>query len=186
MNVGAQIRPASDRTAPAVRRPRQRLRDAAVRLFPDAAAIPAIRRGLALGALALVVGTAVSLLRTGGTGALRTVFEEDAGSVLTDAFNTSSVTVVLSPISGYYVIGPRLLGELATVFPISWAAAVLSLSSAVIAALLAIQIYVASRAHLANPFARFLVAAPLLVAPAVENRLAEVYNRPVCLHFFAM
>jgi hypothetical protein len=71
-------------------------------------------------------------------------------------------------------------------FPISWAAAVLSISSALITALLTVQIYVASGAHLKSRLARFLVSAPMLVAPVAENSLSEIYNRPVCLHFFAM
>jgi hypothetical protein len=173
---------------------RRRLWETGSRLFPDPGpgdcAEPGgrrvARRRLALAALAVGAGTVVSLLRTTGTGPLQTVFEEDAGDVLSDALDTSGAKAVFRPIAGYFTIGPRLLGEFATIFPISWAAAVLSISAALIAALLAVQVYLASGAHLTNRLARVLVAAPLLFAPAVENRMSEVYNRPVCLHFFAM
>lgn len=144
------------------------------------------RRAIAFGAAAVAGAAVVSLLRTSGTGPLQSVFEEDARDVLTDALDTSTAKALVEPIAGYYVLGPRLLGELATLFPISWMPAVLSLSSAVVCGLLTVLVYVASGAHLPHRLARLLVAAPLLLAPVAENRSAEVYNRPVCLHFFAL
>ncbi|MGN9909213.1 hypothetical protein ACTMTJ_16845 [Phytohabitans sp. LJ34] len=147
---------------------------------------PTNRRAVALGAAAVAGAAVVSLLRTSGTGPLQSVFEEDARDVLTDALDTSTAKALVEPIAGYYVLGPRLLGELATLFPISWMPAVLSLSSAAVCGLLGVLVYVASGAHLPHRLARLLVAAPMLLAPVAENRAAEVYNRPVCLHFFAL
>jgi hypothetical protein len=144
------------------------------------------RRAVALGAAAVAGAAVVSLLRTSGTGPLQSVFEEDARDVLADALDTSSAKALIEPIAGYYVLAPRLLGEVATLFPISWMAAVLSVSSAVVCGLLTTQVYVASGAHLPHRLARLLVAAPMLLSPVAENRAAEVYNRPVCLHFFAL
>jgi hypothetical protein len=164
----------------------QRARALLSTLFPDAARVTTSRLGVQIALLAIVVGTVVSLLRTTGTGPLQSIWEEDARDILDDALNMPAAKAILRPVAGYYVIFPRLLGELATMFPISWAAAVLSISSALVTALLAVQIYVASGAHLSNRLARFLVSAPLLVAPTGENFLSEIYNRPVCLHFFAM
>lgn len=163
-----------------------RLRDAAASLFPPAARRGTTRRGLLLGMVAVVVGTAISLLRTTGTGPLQSIWEEDARAILSDALNLSGGRAIMRPLAGYYVIGPRLLGELATWFPLGWAAAVLSVSAAVITACFALQVYLASGAHLENTLARLLVSAPLLFAPVAENFLSEIYNRPVCLHFFAM
>lgn len=153
------------------------------RLFPDTPGRAVTWYGLVLG---VVVGTVLSLLRTTGTGPLQTIFEEDARDILTGALDTSGLTAVLTPVQGYFVVGPRLLGELATFFPVSWAAAVLSISSAVVTALLAVQVYAASGAHLRHRLARVAVAAPLLVAPVAETMFMEIHNRPVCLHFFAM
>jgi hypothetical protein len=134
----------------------------------------------------VLLGAAVSLARTTGTGPLQSIWEEDARDVLDDALNLSTVDALFRPVAGYYVVGPRLLGELATFFPIGWSAAVLSVSSAIVTAAFALQIYVASGALLRNRLARVVVSAPLLFAPVAENILSEIYNRPVCLHFFAM
>jgi hypothetical protein len=155
------------------------------RLFPRSVLPAVTRRGVALAVLAVVAGTVVSLLRTTGTGPLQSIWEEDARAVLSDALNLPFWRTIPQPVAGYYVVVPRLLGVLATLFPLSWAAAVLSVSSAVITALLTVQIYVASGAHLRSKLARFLVSAPMLAAPVAENSLSEIYNRPVCLHFFA-
>ena len=154
-----------------------------LRLFPDTTGRAVTWYGLLLG---VVVGTVLSLLRTTGTGPLQTIFEEDARDILTGALDMSGLKAVLTPVQGYFVVGPRLLGELATLFPAGWAAAVLSISSAVVTALLAVQVYAASKVHLPNRLARLAVAAPLLVAPVAETMFMEIYNRPVCLHFFAM
>jgi hypothetical protein len=156
------------------------------RLFPTSTGHPVTRRGVLLAAGAVAAAAVVSLLRTTGTGPLQSVYEEDASNVLTDALDTSTAKALVKPVAGYLIIGPRLLGELATLFPISWAAAVLSVSAAVICGLLALQVYVASGAHFTNVLARLAVTAPMLFAPVAENRFAELYNRPVCLHFFAM
>jgi hypothetical protein len=134
----------------------------------------------------VVVGAALSLARTTGTGPLQSVWEEDARDVLTDALTLPTVEALAKPVAGYHVLVPRLLGELATLFPLSWAAAVLSVSAAIITALLAVLVYVASGPHLRHPLARLLVSAPVITAPVAENVVAEVYNRPVCLHFFAL
>jgi hypothetical protein len=126
------------------------------------------------------------LLRTTGTGPLQSIWEEDARDILNDALMLPTIEAVAKPAVGYHVVVPRLLGELATLFPLGWAAAVLSISAAIVTALLALLVYVASGPHLRHPLARFLVSAPVITAPVAENFVAEVYNRPVCLHFFAL
>jgi hypothetical protein len=155
-------------------------------LFAGPVGARTTRLGVRLAVLAVVVGTVVSLLRTTGTGPLQSIWEEDARDILEDALTTSGSRTLVWPVAGYYVVVPRLLGQLAAFFPIGWAAAVLSISAAIITALLALQVYVASGAHLHNRLARVLVSAPLLFAPVAENFVSEIYNRPVCLHFFAM
>lgn len=164
----------------------QRGRASLSALFPGASGLATSRRGLWIALLAVAVGTVVSLLRTTGTGPLQSIWEEDARDVLNDALNLSAVRAIVRPVAGYYLVFPRLLGEVATLFPVSWAAAVLSVSSALVVALLVVQVYVASGAHLTSPLARLLVSAPLLIAPSAENAFAEIYNRPVGLHFFAI
>jgi hypothetical protein len=155
-------------------------------LFPAAPAVKITRMHWIAAVVAVLAGTAVSLFRVTGTGPFQTIWEEDSRDILTDALNMSGLKAVIRPAVGYYIIFPRLLGELATLFPISWAAAVLSISSALVTALLALTVYVASAAHLSHRVPRLLAAAPILFAPVAENFLSEVYNRPVCLHFFAL
>jgi hypothetical protein len=132
----------------------------------------------------------LSLLRTTGTGPLQSVWEEDARDVLDSAINSPGLATLFRPAVGYVIAGPRLLGLVATLFPLSWAAAVLSISAALLTALMALQVYRASAAYfpgaLGGRVARIAVSAPLLVSPVAENRFAEVFNRPVCLHFFAV
>ncbi len=154
-------------------------------LFPDPAPVrPITIRALAITAAAIVVGTIISLLRTTGTGPLQSIWQEDAKNLLNDAYNMTGLSAIFKPVNGYMVIGPRLFTELATLFPVRYAAAVLSVSAAVITAALVVQVYVASGAHLRSRLLRVAVAAPMLFAAVAENNMSEIYNRPVCLHFF--
>ncbi len=155
-------------------------------LFPD----PGRRRpvtvtGAGLVLVAIAVGTVISLLRTGGTGPLQSIWQEDAKNVLQDAYNMPFGVALFQPINGYLTVVPRLLGEITTWFPVRYAAAVMSVSAAVITAALTVQVYVASGAHLRSRLARVAVSAPMLFTAVSENYLSEIYNRPVCLHFFA-
>jgi hypothetical protein len=178
-------RPGGRRRADTV--PRQRARaDLLGPLFPSTSSPGVTRSGVLLGLIAIVAGSVVSLLRTAGTGPLQSIWEEDSRAILNDAINLPGLRAVVRPVAGYYLVGPRLIGQLAALFPVSWAAAILSISAAVIVAALAVQVYVASGTHIRPPLARLLVSAPLLFAPVAENSLSEIYNRPVCLHFFAM
>jgi hypothetical protein len=159
-------------------------------LFPTSVYTRLGPRRLALGLLAIAVGAAVCLLRVSGTGPLQSIWEEDARDILDGALNTNGWGAVFRPVAGYFVVGPRLLGEFATLFPLSWAAAVLSISAAVITAALALLVYSASAPFFPSPvagrIARAAVSLPVLFAPVAENRFNEVYDRPVCLHFFAV
>jgi hypothetical protein len=158
-------------------------------LFPPAVPAPVTPARLAVAVFAVAAGTLVSLSRTTGTGALQSIWEEDARDIFDGALNTPGWGAVGRPVAGYFVIGPRLIGEFATLFPISWAAAVLSVSAALVTALLALMVYCASApffpGRILGRLARLAVSVPILVAPVAENRFAEVYNRPVGLHFFA-
>jgi hypothetical protein len=165
---------------------RRRLSFGLAALFPIAPARPVSHRGLLLATLAVVAATVVSLLRVTGTGALQSIWEEDSRNIMSDALYSSGAKAILTPLNGYYVIVARLLGEVAAFFPMGWAAAVLSISAALILGLMVLLVYVASGAHLSSRLARFMVAAPMLVAPVAENNQSEIYNRPVCLHLFAM
>ena len=59
-----------------------------------------------------------------------------------------------------------------------------------ITAAFALLVYSASEPFFPGPvagrIARAAVSMPVLIAPIAENRFNEVYDRPVCLHFFAI
>jgi hypothetical protein len=162
----------------------ERLRRYFAGLFPEASATTSRMRTVVLAVIGVAVGTGVSLARTTGAGPFQTIWEEDARDLLSDALMRPGAFNVIKPYVGYFQVGPRLLAEVATFFPISWAAAVLSIEAAILTALLTLAVYVASGTHLDNPWARFMVAAPMLFAPTAENILSEIYNRPATIQFF--
>lgn len=161
-----------------------RLKSHVDRLFPGDEVRPRTRRSLLWGIVAVALGSVVSLARTTGAGPFQTIWEEDARDLLTDALMQPGAFNLVKPYVGYFQIGPRILAEIAAFFPISWAAAILSIQAAIISALLALAVYVASGTHLRHPLARFMVAAPMLFSPTAENIVSEIYNRPATLQFF--
>lgn len=155
-------------------------------LFPTSAGRALTRRDVLLASLAVTAATIVSLLRVSGTGALETIWQEDGNSLLTLALYRTNAKTLLDPMNGYYVVVARAIGVLAAMLPVSWAAAVMSITAALLLGLMALLVYVASGSHLDSRLARFLVTVPLLIAPIAENSKTEIYNRPVCLHLFAL
>ncbi|WP_203913362.1 hypothetical protein [Rhizocola hellebori] len=154
------------------------------KLFPETEARPRPKRALLWSALAVFAGTIVSLARTTGAGPFQTIWEEDARDLLTDALMSPTAYNLVKPYVGYFQVGPRIMGEVAALFPISWAAAILSIQAAMLCAVLALGVYIASGTHLRHPLARFLVSAPMLFSPTAENWASEIYNRPATIQFF--
>ncbi|MGH3301748.1 MAG: hypothetical protein ACRDOK_08720 [Streptosporangiaceae bacterium] len=155
-------------------------------LFAQAQARAATPARLIVGVLALVCGLAATLLRTGGSGALRTVTFEDGTNFLSDAWNRPALWAVFQPLNGYYAVGPRVAAWFAALFPIRLAAAVLTLEAALCAALLALAVYVASGAHFRSPLLRLLVCAPILVMPVAQGPRSSVDNNVATLQFLAL
>ena len=139
-----------------------------------------------LAVLAIAAATVIGLLRVTGTGALQSIWEEDSRNILTDAYYRTGAETLVLPINGYYIVVARAIGVLASLMPVSWAAAVLSISAAIILGLMVLLVYVISGAHFSSTLARVMVTVPLLIAPVAENNRAEIYNRPVCFHLFAL
>jgi hypothetical protein len=155
-------------------------------LFPIAPGRPIVRRDVWLAVAVVATAAVASLLRVTGTGALQSIWQEDGNDLLTAAYYRTGIKTIVDPMNGYYLVGARLLGALAALFPVSWAAAVLSISAALVLGLMALLVYIASGAHFSSTLARVMVTVPLLIAPVAENSRNEVYNRPVCLHLFAL
>jgi hypothetical protein len=134
-------------------------------LFPPAERRPVTWRSAALAAGAVLAGTAVGLTRTRGQGTLRTIWAEDGSILLTDALGKSPWHAVTSPLNGYFIVVPRLLAEVTAWAPVSLAAKILSTEAAVMAAAMALLVFVASRAHLPDPALRLLITVPMVVTP---------------------
>jgi len=87
------------------------------------------RRVLA-GAAFVVAGTAVSLARTSGPGALNTTWIEDAGNFLQDGLHQSLLTTITTQMNGYYDVVPRAITAFSVAFPVAWAPGVMSACAA--------------------------------------------------------
>lgn len=100
----------------------------------------------------IVIGTAVSLARTSGPGALNTTWIEDAGNLLQDGLNHSVLTTLTTQINGYYLTVPRLATAVAVTFPVAWAPAVMSILAAAQYAIFGLIAYIASGPHLGGSY----------------------------------
>jgi hypothetical protein len=128
-------------------------------------------RPAALVAVAAGAGL-LTLFRTGGHGALDTLWAEDARELIPDALNQPFLTALVKPINGYYLALPRLLAEPVTLVPAEWAAAIVAVETGLITAVLAVAVFAASGDHIQSTVVRLLVAGPLVVAPVGEGGLA--------------
>ena len=155
-------------------------------LFPAAARQPVTARNVGLGVLAVIAGAALSLGRIGGPGPFDSIWAEDAQDFLTDALTKPGAQAVFTPLNGYFVIGPRLLAEVASAFPVAWAPAVLSTEAALVTALVALGVYVASGGYLRHPLSRLLLSVPVVVAPVAENHFATCTNNLATGQFVAL
>lgn len=137
--------------------------------------------GALLGAAAAVVaGTLVSLARQPGVGALDTVYDEDARIFLADAAALSPLEALTTPYQGYYHLLPRLLAEVAALFPAGRAAAVMAVLAALVTSLLALFVFVAARAHVPYWPLRLVVSVPVVTLPLAQE---EIPNALCNLHW---
>jgi hypothetical protein len=137
--------------------------------------------------MAVVVGAVISLGRVPyGPGVLNTIWAEDGANFLTDALNRNPVANIVRPLNGYFVVVPRLLAIPASLVPVGLGPAVLSIEAALVTGLMAVGVYVASRAHLEHPLARLVAAVPVVAVPVAANVAAEASNNVATLQFAAL
>jgi hypothetical protein len=134
-------------------------------LYPAAPRRPLTPRRALIATAAVVVGTAASLSRTGGAGALNSTWIEDSKQFLSSALTEPLPHPILKPFSGYLHVGPRLLTELAVLFPVRWAAPVQTLLAVGMLAVFAAVAYLGSGAFFSTCWPRLVVAAPVLMVP---------------------
>jgi hypothetical protein len=145
-------------------------------LFPAAPRQLTSPLSAVLAVAAVLVGAALSLGRTPGAGPFNTLWLEDGTVFLTDAVRKSPISAVTEPYSGYYHLLPRLLAEIASLFPAGAAPAVLAVEAALVTSVLAVIVYVASAGHLNSRLLRLLVSAPLVLVPAGYTELPNAIN----------
>jgi hypothetical protein len=133
-----------------------------------------------LAAIAFVVGgAALSLARTGGPGALNSIWIEDAGNFLNDALHKSVMTTLTTQMNGYYDVAPRAITAVALAAGgVKFAPAIMAAAAALQYAGYALLAFVASGPHLRRLPLRLLVSVPAVVIPLgytqVNNDLATV------------
>jgi hypothetical protein len=116
--------------------------------------------------LVLVLGlTVLQLLRQPGEPSWSSVWQEDGSVFLTDAIE-NPVAAIFEPYAGYLHVVPRLIAQVVAVFPLEWAAALLSVSSSVIVALLALYVYRTSASMLSSEWTRLTIALLFVLVPA--------------------
>jgi hypothetical protein len=167
------------------------------RRFPDLEALreraeemfaPPRRRRLTWGGALSAVGVSIamaaySLLRVGGAGAFNSVWAEDGSNFLSDAYLLPARETIFKPINGYFVVLPRVIGEVASQFPLLWGPAVLSTCAALYSSAMAVMVYVASATTLRRPFLRAVAAFAIVAAPLAESTLTFGPNMVAPLQF---
>lgn len=138
------------------------------------------RAGWFLGAGAVLAGSALSLWRQPGAGALDTIWAEDGAIFLASAAGPAPAAALVTSYAGYLHTIPRLLAPLAALATPGAAAGVLAVTAAVTTALLAVLVYVASADHLTGRLSRFLAAAVVVAVPVGQE---EVFNSIANLHW---
>jgi hypothetical protein len=148
-------------------------------VFREPAGSPVTWRKV-LAAIAFTAGcAALSLARTGGPGALNSIWIEDAGNFLNDALHKSVLTTLTTQMNGYYDVVPRAITAIAVAAGgVTFAPAIMSAAAALQYAGYALLAFVASGPHLRSVPLRLLVSVPAVVIPLgytqVNNDLATV------------
>ncbi|WP_117210841.1 hypothetical protein [Allorhizocola rhizosphaerae] len=122
------------------------------------------------GGLAICAGAALSLLRSRGPGSLNSVWIEDAQVFLNDALTDTLRHNLFKSLNGYYHIGPRVLAEIVSLFPVSWSAVLLSTSAALITASYGAIAYTAGGQFIEQWWLRLFVAAPVVLLPLARTQ----------------
>ena len=132
----------------------------------------------------LVVGAAVSLARTGGPGALNTIWIEDARNALNDALNQPTLAALTAPMNGYYVTIPRVVAVIASaLFPLKFVPGIMSAAAALQYAMYGLIAYIVSGSYFRSRWPRLLLAVPTCVIPLAYT---QANNDLVTVQFCAL
>ncbi len=113
----------------------------------------------------LVLAVVLQLARIGWTGSLNSLWAEDGAVFLPQALTRSFGHAVSSEYSGYLVLVPRLIAEVASALPLRDAAATISILSAALVALSGLVVWHATSGHIVSPYLRGALAIATVLTP---------------------
>ncbi|HST69312.1 MAG TPA: hypothetical protein VLI94_06615 [Solirubrobacterales bacterium] len=130
---------------------------------PTSAAAAWEKAGLAVALLAL--GIVLQLARIGPAASLNSLWAEDGQIFLQGALTQGFGDALGSEYSGYLVVVPRLIAEVAALVPLEGAAAAVALLSAVLVALCGLAVWHAAAGHIADPYLRGALVLATVLTP---------------------
>ena len=137
---------------------------------------------LALGALGLILATALQVARQPGTPATDTIWAEDGFIFLSSALLfPDAAEVFVAPAGKYLHAAPRTLGFIASSLSLDSAAPFFALASSLTVAVLAGYVFMAARPWIPRWPGRLVVAAMMPLLPVA---LLESLNNSANLHYF--
>lgn len=113
------------------------------------------------------LATALLLVRQAGAPAVDTMWAEDGEVFLSEALRRGALVPLVSPYAGYLNAVPRLAASFVSVAPLGLAAMLLAAGSAAVVSCLSLYVYSASRGLLTSRCARVLLAAMVVLLPAL-------------------
>jgi hypothetical protein len=132
--------------------------------------------------LVLAAGSIVALLRVDWGRPLQTVWGEDGAVFLSEAESMSTQDVLLHPYAGYAHMVPRLVAEIATVLPLSWADTVFAVAAGLVTTALGILVFQATSGHILSTLLRAAVATYFVLPPIGS----EVFGVTANIHWFLL
>jgi hypothetical protein len=136
-------------------------------LFPESsegARFAAWEKAVLIAAL-LALAVFLQLLRPGWTGSLNSLWAEDGEVFLQSALTHSAWHSLGSEYSGYLVVVPRLIAEVASVFSLRDAAAAVAIASAAAVALSGLVVWYAASGQIADPYLRGTLVLVTVLCP---------------------
>ncbi|HEX5610222.1 MAG TPA: hypothetical protein VFX45_09035 [Solirubrobacterales bacterium] len=125
----------------------------------------------------LGLGTILQMLRIGPSEALDSLWAEDGVIFLQGALGQGFWDAVVQPYSGYLVLVPRLIGEVAAAVPLRDAAAATSVSAGLVVALSGLVVWFAAAGLIRDPYLRGGLVAATVLSPVagLESVAAAAY-----------
>ncbi|MGA7986888.1 MAG: hypothetical protein WCB51_00655, partial [Candidatus Dormiibacterota bacterium] len=149
--------------------------------FPVSPATSFRRRSALVAAAVVVIGTFAQVVRMPGDTAYNTIWAEDASVFLNQALNRGILHAFTIPYSGYLHVVPRLFAAIAAMLPLSWAAPIFGVGSALLVSLLGVFLYRATEGLILSRPLRLVLSAMFVAIPVVGF---ETEANAANLHFY--